>query len=205
MRLAPILLLAALTVGCARLEPLDHVIHAQHDWRSAATEDDRDRLREWRSAFASALEAARAAGHAQEIAREGALLQPDAALGGLIPDGDYRCRVIKLGAKSPGLLDYVAYPYFLCRVQQQGQLQSFAKLTGSQRHVGLIFPGDALRQVFLGTLVLSDEQRAMHYGADRERDLAGFVERIGPDRWRLILPSPHFESKLDVIELVPAR
>lgn len=204
MRLIPILLLAALSAGCARLEPPDHVIHAQHDWRAAATEADRNRLRDWRQAFSSALEAARASGHSEAIAREGVLLQPDAALGGPIPDGDYRCRVIKLGAKSPGLLDYVAYPAFTCRVRQQGQLQSFAKLSGSQRHVGLIFPGDPLRQVFLGTLVLADEQRAMHYGADSERDLAGYVERIGPRRWRLILPFPHFESKLDVIELVPA-
>ncbi|RYD50136.1 MAG: DUF4893 domain-containing protein, partial [Sphingomonadales bacterium] len=27
---------------------------------------------------------------------------------------------------------------------------------------------------------------------------------IGPRRWRLVLPSPHFESKLDIIDLVPA-
>ena len=58
-------------------------------------------------------------------------------------------------------------------------LQRFAKLTGSQRPVGMIFPGDAMRQVFLGTLVLGDESRAMQYGRDRDRDLAGFVERIG--------------------------
>ena len=43
----------------------------------------------------------------------------------------------------------------------------------------------------------------MHYGRDRERDLAGWVERVGDRRWRLIFPYPHFESTLDVIELVP--
>ena len=83
-------------------------------------------------------------------------------------------------------------------------MQGFAKLTGSQRQVGLIFPGDAMRQVFLGTLVLGDEARAMQYGRDPERDVAGFVERIGPNRWRLIMPRPHFESQIDVMELVPA-
>ena len=74
--------------------------------------------------------------------REGALLEPDAALGGgPIPNGDYRCRVIKLGAKSPGMLDYVAYPAFACRIAAgAASLQGFAKLTGSQRPVGLIFP-----------------------------------------------------------------
>jgi hypothetical protein len=33
--------------------------------------------------------------------------------------------------------------------------------------------------------------------------MAGALERIGPYRWRLILPKPHFESMMDVIELVP--
>ena len=61
-----------------------------------------------------------------------------------------------------------------------------------------------LRQVFLGTLVLGDEQRAIPYGADTDRDLAGFIERMGPRKYRLILPYPRFESLIDVVELVPA-
>ena len=192
--------------GCAALEPATHVVHAERGWRSAATEADRERLREWRGAFVSALAAAREAGHGSDIEREGALLDPDAALPQpAIPNGLYRCRVIKLGAKSPGMLDYVAYPWFTCRVQQEGELQAFSKLTGSQRHVGLIFPQDQLRLVVLGTLMLGDEERAMHYGVDPERDVAAFVERIGPQRWRLVMPSPTFESQLDVMELLPAQ
>ena len=149
--------------------------------------------------------AARLAGHSADVDREGVLLQPDAALGGgPIPNGVYRCRVIKLGAKSGGMLDYVSYPPFTCRIRQDRDLQDFAKLNGSQRPVGLIFPGDAMRQVFLGTLVLGDERRALQYGQDETRDVAGFVERIGPNRWRLIMPRPHFESQLDVMELVPS-
>jgi hypothetical protein len=193
--------------GCAALQPATRVIpEPSRDWRAVATDDDRERLRDWRSDFVSALKSARAAGHSAEIAREGVLLQPDAAIpGGPIPNGLYRCRVIKLGAKSQGLLDYIAYPYFACRVQQERELQGFAKLTGSQRPIGLIFPGDAVRQVFLGTLVLGDESRAMQYGRDRERDVAGWVERIGPSRWRMLMPAPHFESRMDVMELVPAQ
>jgi len=175
------------------------------DWRSVATDSDRERLREWRTAFVDALRAARASGHSAEVASEGALLEPDAALGGgPIPNGNYKCRVTKLGAKTSGLLDYVSYPAFNCRIGQAGQVQDFAKLTGSQRQMGSIFPGDALRQVFLGTLVLGDETRALQYGRDTERDVAGYVERIGPNRWRLIMPRPHFESVMDVMELVPS-
>jgi len=176
-----------------------------HDWRQVATENDRKRLRDWRKSFAEALDAARKSGHAADIAREGALLDPDTALGGgPIPNGMYACRVIKLGAKSAGMLDYVNYPAFVCRIEQERDLQGFAKLTGSQRPVGLIFPGDAIRQIFLGTLVLGDEREAMQYGQDETRDVAGYVERIGPGRWRLVMPSPAFESQTDVMELVPA-
>ena len=141
---------------------------------------------------------------AADISREGSLLEPDAALGPVpIPNGDYKCRVIKLGSKSPGGLDYITYPAFNCRVGQENELQNFNKLTGSQRHTGMIFADSAIRQAFLGTLVLGDENRAMQYGRDEDRDLAGWVERVGDNRWRLILPYPHYESTLDVIELVP--
>jgi hypothetical protein len=205
MRLVlPLFLLAC--PGCAVMEPSPEVVASpSQQWRAVATEADRSRLREWRSAFTSALASARSAGNAAEIAREGALFDPDAAMaGGPIPNGMYRCRVFKLGAKTEGMLEYVAYPYFSCRVQQEGEVQEFAKLTGSQRQVGRIFSHDAMRQVFLGTLMLGDETRAMQYGVDPERDVAGFVERVGPERWRLIMPRPYFESQLDVMELVPA-
>jgi hypothetical protein len=192
--------------GCAEFQTEPGVIaQPARDWRIVATDSDRERLREWRTAFVDALRSARAGGHAAELEREGVLLDPDAALGGPpIPNGHYDCRVIKLGAKQQGLLSYIAYPNFGCRIQQSGEFQDFAKLTGSQRQVGKIFPGDALRQVFLGTLVLGDESHAMRYGQDTERDVAGFVERIGPNRWRLIMPRPHFESQMDVMELVPS-
>ena len=39
---------------------------------------------------------------------------------------------------------------------------------------------------------------------DDAKSLLGLVERIGDNRWRLVLPAPAYESLLDVIELVPA-
>ena len=196
--------LALALAGCSMMQPSTAVVQPASNWRAVATKEDRTRLRDWRTAFTTALSAARASGHSAEIAKEGALLDPDSAIGGKIPNGLYRCRVIKVGAKSEGMLDYVAYPYFRCEVRQKGSLQSFAKLDGSQRQVGIVFPNDQLRQVFLGTLMLGDEGRAMEYGVDPGRDVAGFVERIGPKRWRLVMPYPNFESKVDVMELVPA-
>ena len=193
-------LLIALAPACA---PTPSVTARTGDWRTIATDGDAKRLREWRSSFTKGLERARI-GHAAEVAREGHLLDPDAAIPGALPNGRYRCRIIKLGARSEGLLDYIAYSGFACRVRQERDVQGFAKLSGSQRQVGLILPGDALRTVFLGTLVLGDESRAMQYGRDPERDVAGWVERIEPNRWRIVLPAPRFESLTDVVELVPA-
>lgn len=200
-----VFVLALLTLSaCATDRGPTAASATSHDWRTAVTDNDRQRLRDWRKAFTEALARARAAGYGASIAREGALLDPDAAIGEVpIPNGDYRCRVIKLGARTPGLLDYIAYPPFRCRIRPERGVQGFAKLTGSQRPVGLIFPGDALRQVFLGTLVLGDEARAMQYGRDAERDIAAYVEKIGADRWRMVMPYPAFESLTDVIELVP--
>ncbi|MGN6817043.1 MAG: DUF4893 domain-containing protein [Sphingomonas sp.] len=176
------------------------------DWHKVATPADRGRLRTWRQAWTEALAKARAAGHGREIAAQGALFDPDRALAGAKPPaGDYRCRVFKLGGQRPGNRDFVAYPPFRCRIDPEGQTLSFYKIGGSQRPVGLVFDDGGYRQIFLGTLMLGDERGAIDYGRDASRDMAGLVERIGPHRWRMVLPYPHFESLLDVIELVPMR
>jgi hypothetical protein len=174
------------------------------DWRRVATDRDRDRVRRWRDAWMAALPAARRA-DAKAVAAEGALFDPDRALADPTPPpGRYRCRVFKLGAARAGGLDFVAYPYFACRVGDEGEVLSLFKETGSQRQVGLLFDDSPSRMVFVGTLVLGDEQRALDYGQDADRDMIGLFERIGERRWRLALPWPRFESQLDVVELVPA-
>ena len=202
------LLLLALVLaagGCNVIEqPSGLIPRWTTAYRQVISEDDRVRLRDWRKSFESGLDAARKGGHAADIAREGALLDPDAALAGpAIPNGIYRCRVIKLGAQEGDGRVYFAAPTSTCRIRQERDLQRLGKLSGDQRYAGLIFHGDAIRNVFLGTLVLADEQRALQYGQDKKRDVAGYIERIGPDRWRLVMPQPHFESRLDVMELVP--
>ena len=206
MRVLHLNLCAALALaGCSsRAEVEPSAAAAPPDWRTIATEHDRGRLRDWRSAWVDGLRKAQAAGFGPTVASEGALLQPDAAIDWQeLPDGDYRCRTIKIGAKSQGLLDYVAYPTFKCRVRREGGLIGFAKLTGSQRPIGHILPSAGNRMIFLGTLQLGDETRALEYGRDRERDMAGMVQRIGDRRWRIVFPDPAFESLTDILELVP--
>lgn len=174
-------------------------------WRTTATDQDKARIRGWHASWEAALADARAKGHGADIERQGVLLQPMAALPNPhLPAGDYRCRTIKVGAQGSGGLGYIAYGWFRCRIAAEQGLSSMVKLTGSQRPVGLIFPDNLKRQVFLGTLELGDEKLPISYGTDRMRDMAGLVERIGDNRWRLVLPAPAYESLLDVIELVPA-
>ena len=199
------LFFAVLTIALASCATPRGPTPVASDWRAVATESDRKRLRDWRGDFARAVSKARAAGHGAAIDGEGRLLMPDAVVGGTLPNGAYRCRIIKLGAQGGGLLDYISYPGFACRVTQEGQLQYFAKLTGSQRPMGRIYPADAMRSVFLGVLMLGDEPRPMRYGSDPERSVAGWVERVDEQRWRIVLPAPKFESMTDVVELVPSR
>lgn len=180
-------------------------MRATTDWRRVVTPGDSSRLHGWRDAFVAGLAQARTRGFGAAITREGALLEPDAALANVaMPAGRYRCRTIKLGAKGPGNMAYIAYPPFDCAVADEGAVASFAKLSGSQRPVGLVFAGDTRRRIFVGTLMLGDERQALEYGRDADRDMVGAFERVGDKRWRLVLPYPRFESLTDVVELVPA-
>ncbi|HYG49062.1 MAG TPA: DUF4893 domain-containing protein [Allosphingosinicella sp.] len=205
MKRLPLLLAPLLVAACTGGEPGPAAaVPAAASWRAIATDYDRERARKWRTAWVRALAKARAGGHGDEIAREGVLLEPDAALRGVAPPpGDYRCRVFKVGGQSEGLLDYVAYPQFDCRISAGAGPMDFVKLTGSQRPVGRLFADSERRMVFLGTLQLGDERGTLRYGHDRQRDMIGLLERIGERRWRLAFPYPAFESTLDVIELVP--
>ncbi len=174
---------------------------APQGWAGIVTPADAGRAYGWRTAFTRGLAQARAAGHGAEIDAAGALLQPDAALDGpTLPEGRYKCRATKLGAKTAGLLPYVAYPAFDCSVAGN----HLAKLTGSQRQAGTLYLDSARRMIFIGTLALGDETMQRPYGVDPERDIIGAVERIGPNRWRLVMPYPRYESLVDVLELVPA-
>lgn len=193
----------ALVLGAAPAGARDSI---PTNWHNAVTDNDRNRLRKTRQAWTDALAKARAAGAGGKIAAEGALFDPDRAIGqARLPIGRYRCRVFKLGARAPRNLDFVSYPWSACQVGAEGEITHFTRLDGAQRPDGRLFDEGASRQVFLGTLVFGGEAHALDYGRDRLRDVAGIVERIGPARWRIVLPYPNFESLLDVIELVPER
>lgn len=173
-------------------------------WRKVMTTADADRIRQWRRAWDDALAPAKAAAPAA-IAADPKLFDPDVALATAMPPaGDYRCRTFKLGSQQPITQYFTAYPAGQCRITVQGKETHFVRLDGQQRPDGLIYMHTDARAMFIGVMVLGDETAPLRYGVDRKRDMIGYIERIDENRWRLVLPYPGFESKLDVIELTPA-
>lgn len=174
------------------------------DWRAAAAPADASLLGRLDQAWSLARAEAEARGFADEVESLGVLVDPNAGQAGRLqpPPGDYRCRTVKLGAREAQGLAYVAYPAFRCRVElTPGGDLILEKTTGSQRTRGLLYPDTDRRLVYVGAQAWGDETGFPAYGAKAERDQLGVFERIGPQRWRLVIPFPKQESKLDILEL----
>ena len=173
-------------------------------WKSVATAADEDRLARLGLAWQQALDEAKRT-NAADIRREGKLLLPRSALPRPEPTpGSYNCRLIKLGQGTPRSRPYETFKPFFCYVEVEDELLTIVKQTGSQRPAGRLWADDdATRLIFLGSLALGDETVPVAYGDDPRRDMAGVLERIGPFRWRLVIPWPQSTSKLDVFELTP--
>jgi hypothetical protein len=87
----------------------------------------------------------------------------------------------------------------------EGDRLSITKSEGSQRPAGYLWddePGRN-RMIFLGALA-SGRGPVPAYGDDRPRDVAGILERIGPLRYRLVIPWPQSGAAVEIFELVPA-
>lgn len=178
-------------------------------WQGYANIADVDRIGLMDEAWAEGLAAVRAADFVTAVEQQGELLDPEAGLPKPDPTpGSYECRLVKLGAAKPSDPTFIAYNPFFCYVElesvgddDEGRF-TIVKQTGSQRPAGRLWDaGD--RFVFLGSLALGSEREPLAYGEDPERDMAGVWERIGPFRWRLVIPFPRNGGILDVFELTP--
>lgn len=180
---------------------------AAQEMTCVPTRDDTQRLARLDLAWQDARKEVIESGDGDELRRLGPLADPRVNLSRPQPTpGAYQCRTIKLGAASEGMLPYIAYGWFRCSVTlTPGGDLILRKTTGSQRPVGLVCPVDRHKARFVGVLELGDEVRTPRYGADPDRDMVGEVRRIADDRWRVAFPWPIHESKLDILELRPAR
>lgn len=171
------------------------------DWRSVATPADRERLRHWRDDWQRSLAAARAGGDGAALAADPALFSPDAALDEpALPVGPYRCRVVKFAGAH---LAEGAWGRCVIAAAGEGR-RRLERGEGNQRFSGAIYPDASHRSIFLGAMAYPGERHPLPYGRAAGRDMIGLVERIGAQRWRVVLPSPRYESQLDLLELAPA-
>lgn len=172
-------------------------------WQDVITNADKARLARTDEAWTTALAEARKAGFTADIEAEGVLLDPAMALPRPAPPpGPYLCRVVKLGTQGKSRA-FAAYKPFACYIEAEGALLTIVKQSGSQRPAGRLWPDGDTRLVFLGAMERDQERAPPAYAADPDRDLAGYVERVAPFRWRLVVPWPQLDSKLDVLELIP--
>jgi hypothetical protein len=173
-------------------------------WLSVATAPDTDRLRRLPFAWTDGLRDVRGR-FTSSVREEGDLLRPNAALPRPAPTpGSYNCRLVRLGSTDRRAPAFARFKPFFCYVEVEDDLLTLVKQTGSERPAGRLWDDDVTsRLVFLGSVVLGNEPQPKPYGSDETRDMAGFMERIGPMRWRLVLPFPRSGAKLEVYELTP--
>ena len=177
------------------------------DWHEVVSVEDAAALGRLDQAWRLARAEAEDKGFADEVEALGPLVDPNAGrTGDLQPaPGTYRCRTIRLGSNGPGGVGYLEYPFFRCTIElTPGGDLVLTKTTGSQRTRGLLYPDTDRRLVFVGAQAWgANETGFPRYGDQRIRDQVGVFERIGSDRWRLLIPWPKVESKLEILELVP--
>jgi hypothetical protein len=174
-------------------------------WQAVANASDQDRIDRLGLAWQQSLIEARPR-FARAIEAEGVLLEARSALPRPQPTpGSYNCRMISIGKadrKAPALEKFK--PFFCYVLTDEDGVLTIVKQTGSQRPAGRLWDDDdPNRMIFLGSLALGDEKEPIAYGEDPKRDMAGVFERIGPFRWRLVIPWPQSGAKLQVFELTP--
>lgn len=174
-------------------------------WLNVASAEDADRIQRLDAAWTAALGEARTAGFEGDIRSEGNLLKPSAGLARPAPTpGSYNCRLVRLGRYTRKTRAYEKFKPFFCYVEVDGELLTIVKQTGSERPAGRLWEdASASRLIFLGSIALGNEDQPRAYGENKARDMAGVLERIGPFKWRLVIPWPRAQSKLDVFELTP--
>lgn len=185
--------------------PVEGAQDGTADWRQVASTADASRLGRLDEAWRLGRAEAEDRGFAARVEALGPLVDPAAGqAGGLQPaPGTYRCRAVKLGTNTPGGPGYLEYPWFRCTIElTPGGDLILTKASGSQRTRGLLYPDTDRRLIFIGAQAWGmDETGFPRYGRQPIRDQVGVFERIGPDRWRLVIPWPKVDSKLEILEL----
>jgi len=172
-------------------------------WRAIVTAEDNQRLAALPASWTGALSAAQR--YRTQMKREGDLLVADAARNHPAPPpGSYHCRLVKIGAAGGREPSFKSFPEFFCYVRgDSADSLFFAKQTGSELPGGYLHTDGDRRLVLTGARQHGATQEPLTYGSEPGRDLVGVMERIGPFRWRLVLPWRDGKDGLDIYEMTP--
>jgi hypothetical protein len=169
---------------------------ADGEFAKLITAADRQRMEKYDETRAAALAEAKAGGAVGDLAAldKVANAQPQ-SWSGFDMTGRWQCRTIKVGGISP----LVVYGWFKCRVSDDGSGWMLEKTSGSQRTKGRFFDDGDKRLTYLGSFYIAGDP-VKPYGGGPDSDQFGYVFRTGGKAFRIELPAPRYESKLDILE-----
>ena len=169
--------------------------HADGVVQKLITPADKAKLEKYDATRKEALQEAKA-GLAREVAVLDAIVaQKPLSFSDFDMTGNWQCRTIKAGGIGP----LVVYDWFKCKVTDDGSGWMLEKISGSQRTKGRFYTESDTRLIYLGSGYVSGE-KPKAYGRGPKTDQVGYAFRTGPAEWRLELPAPYYESKLDILE-----
>ena len=183
-------LFAAIGLLCCTLPAL-----ADGQVQKLITPADKVRLDKYGETRKAALAEAKAGSPAEVKQLDALLAKPLVSFSDKDLTGNWKCRTIKAGGLSP----LVIYGWFKCKVIDDGSGWRLEKISGSQRTTGRFFDDGEKRSIYLGSGYVNDN-KPKRYGSGPESDQVGYAFRNSATAWRIELPAPYYESKLDIIE-----
>lgn len=172
------------------------VAQADGVFQTLVTKADAERLANYEQTREKALTEAQASGSAEDVETLDAVVsKPAVSFDGFDMTGDWQCRTIKVGGLSP----VIVYGWFRCSVTDDGSGWLLEKTSGSQRTKGRFYTESDTRLHYLGSFFIAGDT-PNPYGSGPETDQVGFAYRASDGTWRIELPAPYYESKLDILE-----
>lgn len=159
------------------------------------TAADKARLAAYAETRKTALLEAKGGAPGEVAELEAMIARPDMPFAGMDMLGNWQCRTIKTG----GLLPLIYYGWFKCRITEDTLGWLLEKTSGSQRTTGRFYDETERRLIYLGSFFIAGD-KPMPYGSGPETDQVGYAYRTGEQEWRIELPAPYYESKLDILE-----
>jgi len=168
---------------------------------SLLSDRDLDRIDNFATTRATALQAASVHADRDDDQREGQTALAQVLKGGSVAIGDgdlagnWRCRSVQVGDRG-----VFAYNYFRCQITRSGDAFLFHKTSGSQRKIGRLLRLDGNRFFYFGQSYIDGDRVPVGYNGHHDNDEVGML--VKPAQGRLRLEIAERRSGVEFIELV---